>query len=108
MGELLFKRGDTRKGLRAILKTDGVPVDLTDCQVLFYMGLVGQPAKVIKEVEIKDAEAGEVWVVWAPQDVDTAGTFRAEFEVVYGDGRKETFPDLDYVILKIIKDVGGS
>ena len=40
-------------------------------------------------------------------ETDTAGVYRAEFEVMYNDGRLETFPNDGYISIQILSDLGG-
>ncbi len=106
--DVTIKRGDTRHAIRAILKdSSGSPVDLTDCSVSFHMAPLGRSAVVSRQVDVHDAEAGEVWVVFAPGETDISGVYRAEFLVAYGDGRKETFPNDGYINIQILSDLRG-
>jgi len=98
-----IKRGDTFYGLRATLKRNGVPVDLTDCTVNFFM--TNGKITVTPLVNILDAPNGLVQVVFDSGDTDTAGIYRAEFEVTHVDGRKETFPSDRYLMLQIVPDL---
>jgi hypothetical protein len=41
-----------------------------------------------------------------PGDTDTAGTYWAEFEVTFGDGRVETYPNRGYLTVNIEPDLG--
>ena len=108
MYDVTLKRGDTRHAIRAVLKdADGDPVNLTDCQVKFKMAPLNGPAIITRAAHIENADAGEVWVVWVPGETDTSGIYRAEFQVVYLDGRKETFPNSGYISINIIRDLGG-
>ena len=105
--DITIKRGDTRNCIKAILKNaSGAPVDLTGCSVSFHMAPLNRPAVISRAAHIEDAAAGEVWVVWAPGETDTAGVYRAEFEVVYQDGRRETFPNDGYISIQILNDLG--
>ena len=105
--DVTIKRGDTRNCIKAILKdASGDPVNLAGCSVKFHMALLRQPAIVSRAVHIEDAEAGEVWVVWVPGETDSTGIYRAEFEVMYQDGRRETFPNKGYISLLIQDDLG--
>ena len=105
--DITIKRGDTRHALKAVLKdASGTPVDLTDCSVSFHMAPLNRPAVISRAVHIEDAGNGEVWMVWAPGETDIAGIFRAEFEVVYQDGRRETFPNDGYISIQILDDLG--
>lgn len=100
---LILKRGDTKRGIQAILKgPEGTPVDLTNCQVRFHMGrkLVGGL------VVVMDPTAGKVLYALEASAVDEAGIYRAEFEVIYPDGRRESYPNQGYIIISIIPDIG--
>ena len=102
--DVVLKRGDTRNALQAILKdTTGNPVNLEGCSVNFHMAPFNRTAVVSRAVHIQDAATGEVWVVWVP---GRPRPYRAEFEVIYEDGRRETFPNTGYIVLKIIDDLG--
>lgn len=69
-------------------------------------GPLNRPAIISRAVHVEDAAAGEVWLVWAPGETDIAGVYRAEFEVVYQDGRRETFPGDGYISIQILDDLG--
>jgi len=105
--DITIKRGDTRNAIKAILKdSSGNPVNLENCHVKFRMPPLNRPAVISRAAHIENAAAGEVWVVWAPGETDTAGVYRAEFEVVYQDGRRETFPNGGYISIRILGDLG--
>jgi hypothetical protein len=107
MYDVIIKRGDTHNCIKAVLKgANGSVVDLTGCSVKFHMAPLRQPAIVSRATHIEDAEAGEVWVVWAPGETDAAGFYQAEFEVTYQDGKRETFPNNGYISLLIQNDLG--
>ena len=107
--DLTIKRGDTRNCIKAILKdASGNPVNLTDCSINFHMAPLSffQPTKISRAAHVENAVNGEVWVVWVPSETDTAGVYRAEFEVIYSDGKRETFPNNSYISIQIINDLG--
>lgn len=106
--DITIKRGDTRNCIKAVLKdATGNSVDLTGCSdVNFYMVPLCGTTVIKRAAHIEDAAAGEVWFVWNTGDTDVAGVYRAEFEVVYMDGRKETFPNNGYISIKILSDLG--
>jgi hypothetical protein len=105
--DVTIKRGDTRNCIKAILKdASGDPVNIEGCSVKFHMAPLRQPAIVSRAAHIEDAEAGEVWVVWVPGETDSTGIYQAEFEVMYQDGRRETFPNKGYISLLIQNDLG--
>lgn len=105
--DITIKRGDTRNAIKAILKdSSGNPVNLENCHVKFHMAQLNRPAVISRAAHIENAAAGEVWVVWAPGETDVAGIYRAEFEVTYDDGRRETFPNDGYISIQILNDLG--
>ena len=106
--DITLKRGDTRHAIKAILKdNDGDPVDLTGCEIKFIMAPLGRRATVCREPYIADAGHGEVWVVWVPGETGISGVYQAELEVVYPDGKVETFPSNRYISINIMNDLGG-
>lgn len=107
MYDITIKRGDTRNCIKAILKDAGeAPVDLIGCKVIFHMAPLRGPAVISRAAHIEDATAGEVWVVWEGEEIKTAGVYRAEFEVLYDDGKVETFPNDGYISVQILEDLG--
>ncbi|MBP1971571.1 hypothetical protein J2Z83_003722 [Virgibacillus natechei] len=102
MNQITLKRGDTGIGLRATLSNEAGNVDLTDANVLFFMG------KHEIKAGIHDAEGGVVNVTFNRNHTSKTGIFRAEFEVTYSDGRVEAYPNDDYVQIRIMKDLGGN
>lgn len=103
----ITKRGDTRTAIKATLKdATGQPVDLTGCQVKFIMSKQNGGAKINRDALVQDAANGVVWFVFEANEVDEIGTFKGEFEVTYGDGRVETFPNDGYIIVQINPDLG--
>jgi len=105
--DITIKRGDTRNCIKAILKNaSGDPVNLEGCSVKFHMAPLNRPAVISRAAHIENAAAGEVWVVWVPGETDSTGIYRAEFEVVYQDGRRETFPNDGYISIQILNDLG--
>jgi len=58
-------------------------------------------------------ELGAVWSAddqqtvynWAAADTAADGTFKAEFEVTFDDGSIETFPNNEYLLVKVYPDL---
>lgn len=104
---ITIKRGDTRTCIKAILQgPDKLPINLTGAHVFFHAAMHGCPPKISRAVDIMNAVSGEVWVVWVPGETDIDGNYRCEFEVVFSDGKRETYPNNGYIDLQIIKDLG--
>lgn len=106
---LHVKRGDAGTKIRAtLLDRDGSPVDLTGCSVRFIMRAPSAAgAKVDAPAAIEDAAAGTVAYTWAASDLDTPGTYHAEWQVTFGAGAVQTFPSDQYLIVKVLADLGG-
>jgi hypothetical protein len=109
-----FKRGDTAAVVRATLYADDAgttPVDLTGATVKFFMvvvpGVGSSPAglKVNGTCTILNAAAGQVGYDWITADVDTAATYKAEFQVTYASGKIQTFPRTGYLTVVITEDL---
>jgi len=102
-----IKQNDTAPILAATLKdADEVAVNLTGSSVRFHMREVGSTtSKVDADAVLVDASGGQVKYTWAADDTDTIGSYQAEFEVTFGDGSVETFPNNGYVLIEIIDDI---
>lgn len=61
---------------------------------------VNAPAAIV------DAALGKLQYDWIEGDTDKAGVYNAEFEVTYGDGRKLTVPNFEYLLIIIHQDLG--
>lgn len=96
-----IKRNDTSPAIEMALSTKAGPVDLTGASVYFHMANVVSAAAVIV-----DAAQGIVRYNWGVGDTDTEGYHLIEWEVVYSDGKKETFPNDGYSTVKITADIG--
>ena len=95
-----IKQNDTKPSLSAQLLSDGSAVDLTGATVKFHMG-----DSVDSAATVVDAATGNVRYDWVTADTETAGLFRAEFEVTFSDGTVETFPNDGYLLINITEEV---
>lgn len=96
-----IKRNDTGVGMKIQLLNNGSPVDLSGCVPWFLFDDKQITATVVNSKE------GEILVVFDKYHTVRSGNFKAEIEVLYPDGRLETFPNNSYIRLSIIDDVGG-
>lgn len=103
-----IKRHDLYPPIEATLEqADGVPINLRKAtQVRFMMLDEDDNLKVDAPVQIIDAARGVVLYDWQAGDTDTSGTYRAEFEITFEDGRILTVPNDDYIIIIVMDDLG--
>lgn len=102
MAAFEIKRGDLRPFFVTVLQDDlaSTPtiVNLTTAtSVVFNMGTSVAGALGATKVSrgsatISNAAGGEVTYQWGTADTNAAGDFLAEVEVIWNDGKPETFP----------------
>lgn len=97
-----IKKGDTRNGIHAILKKNGIPYNLTDCHVKINIS-----NGIESYTTVLDAENGEVYYPFEVDAVSEEGFFRYEFKVIYPDNRVESFPNCGHLKLRICESLGG-
>lgn len=118
--------GDTRPRLVFTLRdTNGDPIDLTGCTVLFKMRPLGSldlkatvSCVLLSGLLEDDGETidytapynvagpgGRIRVDWGTNDLDTSGRYEAEIEVTYPDGSKQTVYDKISVTIREDMDV---
>lgn len=100
MATFYIKQNDTRPALYAQLLQDGSVIDLTGCTV--KLAIRGLP---LRDVDITDAETGNVRYDWIAADTANAGIYEAEFEVTFPDGSVQTFPNNGYITIVITEEV---
>lgn len=98
---ITLKQNDTGIGIRATLSNEDGNINLSDAAVLFLFD--GHEIKA----NILNYENGQVLVTFNKVHTLKTGIFNAEFEVLFDDGRIETFPNDGYLQIKIMKDLGG-
>ncbi len=98
-----IKRGDTSPAVRYALLP--ATIDLAGANVQFQMRsrfgvtIVDLPAVIITDLP------PVVQYNWQAIDTATAGQFEAEFRVTYADGAIETFPNTEFIQIRIAEDV---
>ncbi len=107
MSDFTVKRNDRLPEITALLKDPaGAAVNLTGATVKFLMRSPNAAsAKVNAAGAIVDAASGSVKYAWAAADTDTAGRYRAEWQVTFADGRLETFPNAGYLEIAVVEDL---
>jgi hypothetical protein len=105
--EYTLKQNDTLPAIEAqLINADGTPINLDLCGVRFHAQSFDRKKLIVKQAEIIDAENGKVRVKWKEGDTDTAGNYRAEFEIVFTDSTILTVPNDGYFLVKIIPEIG--
>ena len=102
-----LKQNDTQPNLDATLLTeDGLPVDLSVASaVRFHMRNAEGTVVVDEAMIVVDATGGLARYVWDAADTTTVGTFQAEVEVTFANGKIETFPNSSYLEVVITDDI---
>jgi hypothetical protein len=108
--DFTIKQHDTRPIIQVNLAVGGSLVNLTTAtSVSFIMApALGGAATIDAAATIDDAATGLVSYTWAAGDTDTVGSFDAEWEVLWSDGSKQTFPTDSYLSIEIVADLDGS
>jgi len=107
---IFVKRGDRRPTAPATIKRGSTVVDLTTAtSVTFKMRPIDRlDLTVNAAANVLVAASGTVEYRWAVGDTDLAGDYYAEWEVLWSDGKTETFPTIDFDIVHIAGDLDGS
>lgn len=94
MASFHITENDTAPPIEATLKAGdpAAAVNLTGASVRFHMEDEAGTVKVDAAGTLVDAANGKVKYDWQPADTDTAGRFKAEWEVTFSDGTIRTFP----------------
>lgn len=109
----VIKQNDRRPLFVVVLKDnigeqDEATVNLTTAtSAVFNMRTQAGTALQINRgsAAITNAAGGEVTYSWGTADTNTVGTFDAELEVTWSDGKAETFPNNNYWTVQIVDDL---
>ena len=101
--DFTIKEGDTKTIFRLeLLYQDGTHPNLEGSKVTVYIANKFHPT-VFKDMEIEGE--GIVSFVLDNKDVTGKGLLDVEIVVVYPDGNRETFPEKDYLKLKVVPNL---
>lgn len=111
--DIEVKRNDRRPYLDSTLTDANGAVDLSGATVKFFMvdaddNTVIDQTSTGSLVTIQSATAGTVRYQWAAADTSTGGRFRAEWQVTFGDGTQATFPNTEYLTVRILADLDST
>lgn len=105
-----MKANDTLPVIEANLgyDDDTVPPLGTAQHVTFIMRKTKSgTAQLVAAAEVVDAATGHVRYAWEPGDTAVPGEYDAEWEVVFADGGKQTFPGDSYHRVILWGDLGN-
>lgn len=108
----IIKKGDTLPTLDAVLTTgpnsgSQSPVNLTTAiSCTFVMKSVSGGVGSRLNATIYDAVNGGVRYIWQSADTTTAGSYNGEWEVSFGTGKIQTFPNDSYFSITVGDDLG--
>ena len=107
MAEIWTTKQNDTKPIYSHLRDVNGNVDLTNAtSVVFNMRDQSGTVKVSRGVcSIETASTGYVKYPFLATDTDEVGTYKGEYEVLWSDGIIETYPEGDYVVIKIVDDI---
>jgi hypothetical protein len=107
VADFTIKKDDLLPVIQAtVTDADDAVVDLTGGTVKFLMMDAAGVLKINTTGGfVTDGSDGQVKYEWASDDTDTAGDYRAEFEITMS-GKPVTAPNDDYLTIKILDDLG--
>jgi hypothetical protein len=108
MNSVTIKQHDTKITFRDIPTINGAavpPANFAGCTVSFVMKGDDTTITPIKQAALINGD-GTFSYAPVPTDVASIGNFKQEWEVVYPDTSRLTFPNGGYNLVKIIADLG--
>ncbi len=109
MADFTLKAFDRLPSIQATLATGGQAVNLTGATVDFIMRpAAGGAVKVNAAAVIVTPASGVVRYDWTALDTNTPGSYQAEWEVHWADGRTQTFPTTSYHTVDVLADLDGA
>jgi len=107
--DFYWKQGDTAPAIaEQLLDGLGAPVNLASATVKFMMwGQGGTAVKVNAAATITDAALGKVSYTPSATDTDTPGDYLVEWQVTFGGGAVETFPNSDWQKVRVKDDIAA-
>lgn len=107
--EFAIKQNDTSPALEGILRDGfGSPIDITGATVVLNTRL--QPGGAVKVNggsmgAVGSAVNGRVKYSWLAADTDTAGTYEAEIQITFSNGKIRTIPPDGYFTVEVTDDI---
>ncbi len=103
-----IKRGDTARSVSDNLSMNGVPIDLTGASVVLVLSVLSIEAKTTfrRTASITDASNGGVEYQFINEDVRNSGMLSMEWEITFADGSVLKVPDSQYILIRVVPDLG--
>lgn len=112
MADFSIKANDRLPSIKATLNVQGAPVPLDGAtKVDFVMrskGATQAEPKVNSAAVVVDPAGGIVRYDWAAGDTSVPGSYEAEWEVTWADGKTQTFPTKTYHTIDILADLDSA
>lgn len=103
-------QNDTAPPYTTRLTDSGDPVDLSNVSNIFFhmedkYDRVIVSADLTGRVNIVDQSGAEVEYTWRSENTEDVGTYKAEWKVLYNDGKVETFPSSGKDKIEITEEI---
>lgn len=111
--DFMLRQNDTASTITAVLTDDdGNPVSIQGASVRFHMkpieGGTTKVATAATNAQVgdgSDGSKGHVAYTWQAANTDTAGLFVAEWQVTFGGGAIQTFPNDRNLLVRITPQI---
>lgn len=107
-----YKRNDTGPPITITCLDGANPQNLTGAtSAKFIMGTINAAGVATIKTQgamtfDADRTTGRVTYDWGATDLDTIGEYKAEVEITWANGDKQTFPGDSYLTIKVVGDLG--
>lgn len=107
MADFFIRQGDTAPQLAATVQDeDGNAIDISGAKaVKFHMADPNYQTKVDASGTIVDGKNGKIAYAWSDGDTDERGWFYGEFQVTHKDDSVQTFPNRDYIRIRVEREL---
>lgn len=104
-----WKQGDTAPAIaEQLFDGNGDPVNLAGASVKFMAWFPGDAAvKINASATVTDAATGKVSYTPTALNTDTAGDLLVEWQVTFGGGAIETFPNSNWQKVRVVDDIAA-
>lgn len=100
---MVIKEGDTKDVFKLGLSySNGSKPDLTDATVNIF---IANESGVVVTKPMTIIDDGVVSFELTDEDITGTGSLDAEMIIIYPDGKRETFPDTNYVSFKVVPSI---